>query len=536
MDRPVTYFGQVPRSLDVLTVGQDAMVGLAKLSEAALGTSSAVAGFACTGTTPASLNVVVGPGQVYQVANLEATTVSGLQVDTHQILKQGINLDPTTLTLVPPTTVGFAVNILIEARYADVDTGGIVLTFQNPSVPGQTFQGPGGNGQQSNTFRKGIATVQPNYGTPATSGQQTTPVPDAGFVGIAVVTLAYGQTAITSTNIAPYSGNANYIPTTLTGVPAGVLSGTWTFGTASGTNAYAATLFSTAAYPFAFTTGMEILVYFANANTTTTPTFSANGTGPKAIVRQGGGAPAVGDVSGWVPFVYDSANWRINSLVASDILALIFANGIVGRTQIFIASGTFTVPANVTQVEVEIVGGGGPGGPSSDGSGSGNSAGTAGGGGGAGGYAYRRISGLTAGLAIAVTVGAGGAAVTTVNVPGPAGGTSSFGSYAYSTGGGAGPSGLNAYGVGGPGGQGNGGDLNIAGQSGGAGGPPPTYSANLPLYTWNKGGIPARGFGTFPSYGTATGGSGYGPGGSGASGGSAIAGAAGNSGLIIVRW
>ena len=455
MDRPVTYFGQVPRSLDVLTVGQDAMVGLAKLSEAILGTAVAVAGFACTGTTPASLNIVVGPGQVYEVENLEATTVSGLQVDTHQILKQGVNLDPTTLTLVPPATVGFAVNVLIEAQYADADTGQILLTFQNSSAPGQTFQGPGGNGQQSNTVRKGVATLQSKYGTPATAGQQTTPTPDPGFVGIAVVTLAYGQTTITSTNIAPYNGNASYIPTTLTGVPAGVLSGAWAFGTASGTNAYTATLFSTAAYPFALTTGMEILVYFGSPNTTTTPTLNANGSGAKSIVKQGAGAPAAGDLAGFMALIYDGVNWRINGLVASDVQVVV-QNGIGFASFTTTGTYTFTVPAGVTKVNVRVWAGGG----GSNASGS-STIFTAGAGG--AGYSQKLINGLVPGQQITVTVGAGGAAAGAGSTGGN-GGTSSFGNYCSASGG-PGASATSTSGV--AGGLGISGDDNRQGEGGG---------------------------------------------------------------------
>ncbi len=340
MDRPSVYLGQVPRSLDVLSLGQDAMVGLGKLAEAVLGTATIVTGFPITATSPASLNISVGAGQVYEVENLEATQLSGLASDTHQIVKQGLTLDPTTLTLVPPTTVGFAVNVLIEVQYQDVDTGAIVLTFQNPAVPGTTFQGPGGNGQQSNTVRKGVAQIVPKYGTSATAGQQTTPTPDVGYVGVAVVTLTYGQTTITSTNVSPYNSGASYLPVTLTGVPASVLSGAWVFGTATaagpvvpgGTtaqvtaaNSYAATLFATGAYPFTLTAGMEILAYFGQANTSTSPVLNANGLGNLPILKQGGGSPSAGDISMFIPLILNPSRtaWLINGLAISDVLALI---------------------------------------------------------------------------------------------------------------------------------------------------------------------------------------------------------------------
>ena len=70
------------------------------------------------------------------------------------------------------------------------------------------------------------------------------------------------------------------------------------------------------------------------------------------------------------------------------------------RMQTFGASGTFTVPAGVTAVNVIVYGAGGGGR-------GGNGFGGAGGGRGAVAYAY--VSGLTPGAGITVTVGSGGA-------------------------------------------------------------------------------------------------------------------------------
>lgn len=87
------------------------------------------------------------------------------------------------------------------------------------------------------------------------------------------------------------------------------------------------------------------------------------------------------------------------------------------------ATGWFTVPAAV--IEVEIWAGG---------SGSWASlSGTSGGGGSGGGYSRKRISGLTVGASIAVTIGNGGTAGTT-GTPPTASGASSFGSYCSATG------------------------------------------------------------------------------------------------------
>src|SRR5579864_2664178 len=98
MHRKTEYFGQIVLDTDLLSMGQYAMVGLAKLAAGVLGTNTIVNGFTCTPTTPASLNVLVTPGEVYQIENLEQSTwgAPGLSTDTHNILKQGYILDPAT--------------------------------------------------------------------------------------------------------------------------------------------------------------------------------------------------------------------------------------------------------------------------------------------------------------------------------------------------------------------------------------------------------------------------------------------------------
>ena len=103
-------------------------------------------------------------------------------------------------------------------------------------------------------------------------------------------------------------------------------------------------------------------------------------------------------------------------------IALFFFKGAIAQTQTFTSSGTFTVPAGVTTVQVEAWGGGGAGG----GVASGIFPPTrAGGGGGGGAYAKNSSVTVIPGSTITVTVGAGGAGVG--GADGNNGGSSSFG-------------------------------------------------------------------------------------------------------------
>jgi len=177
---------------------------------------------------------------------------------------------------------------------------------------------------------------------------------------------------------------------------------------------------------------------------------------------------------------------------------------------LFTWSGTFDVPVGVTQVEVELWGGGGGSYPSS------STAGTAGGAG--GGYARGRITGLTPGQVIPVSVGDGGQAGTIAGQSPAPGGTSSFGNLVAATGGtpdGATP------------GNGVNGDVNILG---GPGSPAPSQ------YVGGQGGNGALGGGAMWSVG-GNGVNGQFPGG-GASGAGAgrFNGAQGANGMVVVRW
>jgi len=124
------------------------------------------------------------------------------------------------------------------------------------------------------------------------------------------------------------------------------------------------------------------------------------------------------------------------------------------RAKVFYKSAgvyQWTVPANVSKVYVEVRGGGGSGAFGGDGSS------TTGPGGGGGGGISNRLCTVVPGSIITVTVGAGGAFVSTEGEAGLPGGTSSFGSFCSATGGRGGVMNGGALG-----GVGSGGDFNAS--------------------------------------------------------------------------
>jgi hypothetical protein len=207
MDRNIVYPGSIPLDTDILGLNRNAMVGIAALTSAVLGSGVVVDGLACTPTAPASLTVNVAPGSITQLSPLDANAFGSLAADTaDQIVKTGINLAATSFTMAAPSVAGESVNYLIEAAFAETDTDPVVLPYVNSANPAQPYSGPDNSGTPQNTQRIQRVQLQLKPGAAALSGTQTTPAVDTGWVGLYVVTVNYGQTAITVGSIAEATG------------------------------------------------------------------------------------------------------------------------------------------------------------------------------------------------------------------------------------------------------------------------------------------------------------------------------------------
>ncbi len=205
MDRPIVYPSEQGRSTDFLFGQRAAMIGMSKLAEAMFGTGTFTTGLSVGPNTPAALNVIVQPGQVFMTAPVDAAAYGSLAADTaHSILKQGLLMDAATIACPAPTSAGYSINYLIEATYQDQDTNNLVLPYFNSANPSQPLSGQNNSGAPQATERQGVCVVQAKAGAAAATGTQTTPALDSGYVGLAVVTVAYGQSTITIGNISGY--------------------------------------------------------------------------------------------------------------------------------------------------------------------------------------------------------------------------------------------------------------------------------------------------------------------------------------------
>ena len=202
MDRTIVYPGAIPLDTDILQLNRNVMVGIAALSQAVLGSGAVADGLACTPTVPASMTVLVGPGSVTAVAPIDATAYGSLAADlTEQIVKTGINLDPVAFTLTAPASSGQSVNYLLEVAFSEFDAGPVVLPYVNAANPALPYTGPNNSGGAQNTARLQRAQLQLKPGAAAPAGTQVAPPVDSGWIGLYVITVNYGQTAITAADI-----------------------------------------------------------------------------------------------------------------------------------------------------------------------------------------------------------------------------------------------------------------------------------------------------------------------------------------------
>lgn len=500
MDRKMYYAGQIPLSAQFLQAERNIMVGLGYLAEAVFGTPTLVDGLLCTGMTPASLTIQVGPGSVWELSAIDSVTYGSLASDnSHLIMKQGINVDVQTFTLIGPGTAGQSVNYLIQARLLEQDGDNTVLPYVNSANPAVPFTGPNNSGTAQPTTRKCTVLLSAKAGVAATTGSQVDPAPDAGYVGLYRVTVPYGATTLDNSNITQLT-TAPFLFKKLPQIPSWTQSGAFLWGDDTGSaNAIVANL---TPVPTQYTKGMHVFVRKVGSASTGNVTANFNGLGAVAVLDTTGAQIGAGNMTAGMVLhlCYDGTAFRwingnitntsISSIAASSgegisvggaspypvslnfpglsadsptaldlfafydneaghhkvidwqgLLNLIrpSASGLL-NAQAFTASGTYNKTPGATKALVFVTGGGAGGGMHV----------CCAGGGGAGATAIALVD-VSALSSVAVTVGAGGLGVNAAfsgSSNGGDGSASSFGSYAVA-GGGLGCPGLAKGGLGG---------------------------------------------------------------------------------------
>lgn len=114
----------------------------------------------------------------------------------------GVNTGYTSFTLTAPLASGQSINYLIQASLLEADITPVVLPYYNAANPAQPYSGPGNNGAPQYTQRVQRVQLQLKPGAPGNAGSQSTSSVDAGWLGLYVVTVNYGQSQINASSIA----------------------------------------------------------------------------------------------------------------------------------------------------------------------------------------------------------------------------------------------------------------------------------------------------------------------------------------------
>ncbi len=316
MDRILVQPSEIPTDTMFLLTNKNAMIALGYLAQAILGTSTVVDGFSCGPTSPASLSVMLSTGSMYSFQNIDSTAYGTIAADTtDQIVKQGILLGNTTLSCPAPVTPGQSINYLVEIAFGEEDTNAQNVEFYNSANPSSPLT------SNINTLRQAVCVLAVKAGASATTGTQTTPAPDAGYTGLYVVTVAYGQTTITGGNIQQLA-SAPFISPKLPYIISSLQNGGSTY--AQDTSGAANTI--TVALSPALTSyvaGQPIKVKVANTTTSGAAVMNVNGLGNVAIYDTEGNALHAGALkaNSTYTFVYDGSHMVLQAPPADTMMA-----------------------------------------------------------------------------------------------------------------------------------------------------------------------------------------------------------------------
>ncbi len=205
MDRRTVYRDQIPDEKDILETQRFAYEALGLMVRDLIGDATAVGGFPCVPTAPASMSVEVGPGRVYTLKPLDASAwgerlgSGGVPADTdtdHYIMKQGLLRETSTFLLTAPATGGHSIKYLIEADFTESDEADDTLQFfnvANPAVSIAADASPRRLNSANLYLKAGVSSATP-----------TIPATTAGRVPVWVITVANGATTVTAGNIAEH--------------------------------------------------------------------------------------------------------------------------------------------------------------------------------------------------------------------------------------------------------------------------------------------------------------------------------------------
>jgi hypothetical protein len=189
------YPSEIPLDTVFMQAEKDAAIALWQFILDALGSNSSV--FSGLAATPGTgLQVNIAAGSLYQFGEIDPTTWSDMPSDESSWMLQGINFATQALTgFTPPGTAGQSIDYLIECQIQVTDEATVSTPFTDGATPPSTVY------QMQSPARQNVIAFQVKAGSAATTGSQTPPSPDAGWVPLWVVAVDNGESGFSSGDI-----------------------------------------------------------------------------------------------------------------------------------------------------------------------------------------------------------------------------------------------------------------------------------------------------------------------------------------------
>jgi hypothetical protein len=204
MDRQIVYAGSIPLDTDLLNIQRNIQLAIGALAQQVLGTDPVVSGIGCFPGTDA-YSVTVTPGSMTVFMEDDFQPFGALAPDPTQVMRTGSLLSNTELVLSGPGDGAYELCWLIQAQLVELDTGLAVLPYWNASNPSVSYSGPGNSGLAQATTRQLRVVLGSKSSGPQPLGAGVAPGPDAGWVGLFVVTTYLGRASIQFGDIAAYA-------------------------------------------------------------------------------------------------------------------------------------------------------------------------------------------------------------------------------------------------------------------------------------------------------------------------------------------
>lgn len=194
-DRAIVY------DEDILNTNRNAEITDGAILQLILAEGEAASGFDCVPTSPPTMSVLLKAGGLTSLTQIDSADYGAAGSDSNLLQKIGWNREPELFSLsVSGLSVGQSKYYLIQGKFVEEDTDYVDQEYFDPDNIDNPTVGP-----PIPKTRKTYTDTVLLEGSPATTGSQQAPTPSAGYTGLWLIEVRYGDTSIQASRITKHS-------------------------------------------------------------------------------------------------------------------------------------------------------------------------------------------------------------------------------------------------------------------------------------------------------------------------------------------